>query len=503
MMDWFLGGSKTEDGDASDKLIKQGDAEREAGDLTAALHYYGNAVAVAGSPKKRKSALLAQARTYVLNGDLAEAEEAATRALDLGVCAPSLVRRGCARRKLGHFGAAYEDLRRAAQLDPQNREARDEIRRLHAAAQRRQKFEAEAQRDAEAEQLRASLPADVVDAVLAACREPFYAEASVAPGLGYELNAAIARLRGSVLAITPPRRCPGVNLSTTGKAVRDGKAPFNVDVVVRGDRPYEAGVWFRLVYASRAGPPRIRQASLGRTIVVDDDADHHGRRAGLQFYAFLASRSDEPFGLEAVVEGLRAALEDDGSDRWRHAAADHARRRKVIDAYRNEWPAHKIGLFEIDEPSALAAAVSAPGPFCAQLLPRSALAPRLVEAIEANDLRRCVEEVCEGVYAFDLFSAEFTAALLAEVDYFYGSKLPAARPNSMNNYGIIVNDIGLEPLIVALQRLVLLPLARALFSASDRGDPATGFDSTHAFVVKYRADEDSHLDVHTDDSDGR
>ena len=69
--------------------------------------------------------------------------------------------------------------------------------------------------------------------------------------------------------------------------------------------------------------------------------------------------------------------------------------------------------------------------------------------------------------------------------------------------GVIVNDIGLEPLIVALQRLVLLPLARELFSADDRGDPATGFDSTHAFVVKYRADEDSHLDVHTDDSDGR
>ena len=52
-----------------------------------------------------------------------------------------------------------------------------------------------------------------------------------------------------------------------------------------------------------------------------------------------------------------------------------------------------------------------------------------------------------------------------------------------------------------MQRLVLLPLARELFSSSDRGDPATGFDSTHAFVVKYRADEDSHLDVHTDDSD--
>ena len=145
-------------------------------------------------------------------------------------------------------------------------------------------------------------------------------------------------------------------------------------------------------------------------------------------------RSDDPFGLEAVVEGLRVALDDDGSDRWRHAASDHGRRRKVIDAYRNEWPAHKIGLFaEIDEPSALAAAVSTPGPFCAPLLPKSALAPQLVAAIEAGDPRRCVEEVCEGVYAFDLFSAEFTTALLAEVDYFYASKLPAARPNSMNN----------------------------------------------------------------------
>ena len=163
--------------------------------------------------------------------------------------------------------------------------------------------------------------------------------------------------------------------------------------------------------------------------------DSHGRRAGLQFYAFLASRSDdEPFGLVAVVEGLRAALEDDGSDRWRHAASDHARRRRVIDAYRNEWPAHKIGLFaEVDEASALAAAVSTPGPFAPPLLPKSALAPQLVAALEAGDLRRCVEEICEGVYAFDLFSAEFTTALLAEVDYFYASKLPAARPNSMNN----------------------------------------------------------------------
>jgi len=71
----------------------------------------------------------------------------------------------------------------------------------------------------------------------------------------------------------------------------------------------------------------------------------------------------------------------------------------------------------------------------------------------------------------------------------------------MNNYGVIVNDVGLEPFIACLQRRVLTPLAAALFGDEGRGDPATGFDSTHAFVVKYREDEDPHLDVHTDDSD--
>ena len=42
MMDWFRGVSKTEEGDASDDLLKQGDKERDAGDLTAALHFYGS-----------------------------------------------------------------------------------------------------------------------------------------------------------------------------------------------------------------------------------------------------------------------------------------------------------------------------------------------------------------------------------------------------------------------------------------------------------------------------
>ncbi|KAK7248893.1 procollagen-lysine 5-dioxygenase [Aureococcus anophagefferens] len=71
----------------------------------------------------------------------------------------------------------------------------------------------------------------------------------------------------------------------------------------------------------------------------------------------------------------------------------------------------------------------------------------------------------------------------------------------MNNYGVIVNDVGLEPFVKALQDKVCGPLAQALFKAHPHGHPAADFDSTHSFIVKYRGDEDPHLDVHTDDSD--
>ena len=43
---------------------------------------------------------------------------------------------------------------------------------------------------------------------------------------------------------------------------------------------------------------------------------------------------------------------------------------------------------------------------------------------------------------------------------------------------------------------MLRPLAAALFEVE-----GAEFDSHHSFLVRYRDDEDSHLDVHTDDSD--
>eukprot|EP00913_Durusdinium_trenchii_P009526 g8954.t1 len=90
----------------------------------------------------------------------------------------------------------------------------------------------------------------------------------------------------------------------------------------------------------------------------------------------------------------------------------------------------------------------------------------------------------------------FCDTFLEEVFNFYKSGLPAKRPNSMNAYGIILNDIGMEPLIDELQR-VLQPLGELLFPG-----PGNCWDGHHCFIVRYRSGEDLGLDMHTDDSDG-
>jgi hypothetical protein len=61
--------------------------------------------------------------------------------------------------------------------------------------------------------------------------------------------------------------------------------------------------------------------------------------------------------------------------------------------------------------------------------------------------------------------------------------------------GLVLNEIGLKPVLSELQRAVH-PLAAALFPVE-----AAQMDDHHSFVVSYKPDEDRGLDMHTDDSD--
>ena len=92
--------------------------------------------------------------------------------------------------------------------------------------------------------------------------------------------------------------------------------------------------------------------------------------------------------------------------------------------------------------------------------------------------RELATEVHAGVFSFPLFTPEYCTQFLSELDNYYASGLPIRRPNSMNNYGIIVNEIGMEPMIDALQKSVLQPLARVLY-------PVEGacLDHHHSFTT--------------------
>lgn len=105
-----------------------------------------------------------------------------------------------------------------------------------------------------------------------------------------------------------------------------------------------------------------------------------------------------------------------------------------------------------------------------------------------------------GVFTFDLFSETACDTLLAELENYERVAVErgwcVSRPNSMNNHGMILNDVGLEPWIDVLQADVIGPIAAELF-------PVVGAELTshHTFLVAYEPGGDRGLDMHTDDSD--
>eukprot|EP01094_Clydonella_sp_ATCC50884_P016186 TRINITY_DN2692_c0_g1_i3.p1 TRINITY_DN2692_c0_g1~~TRINITY_DN2692_c0_g1_i3.p1 ORF type:complete len:155 (-),score=48.14 TRINITY_DN2692_c0_g1_i3:207-671(-) len=67
----------------------------------------------------------------------------------------------------------------------------------------------------------------------------------------------------------------------------------------------------------------------------------------------------------------------------------------------------------------------------------------------------------------------------------------------MNNYGVILDDIGFTPFLTRLRERCVLPLASLLFK--HRG--GASIDGHHGFVVQYTMKGDRKLDFHFDDSE--
>ena len=125
---------------------------------------------------------------------------------------------------------------------------------------------------------------------------------------------------------------------------------------------------------------------------------------------------------------------------------------------------------------------------------RSALAA--AEAGRLAPLRALLTECVDGVYSFPMLTMEFCELLVAELDAYAATDLPQNRPNSMNSYGLVLNEIGMEATFDALQACCLRKIGSLLF-------PVEGgsLDRHHSFIVQYAAGKDLGLDMHVDNSD--
>eukprot|EP00967_Tisochrysis_lutea_P138180 scaffold248999_cov30-Tisochrysis_lutea.AAC.1 len=110
------------------------------------------------------------------------------------------------------------------------------------------------------------------------------------------------------------------------------------------------------------------------------------------------------------------------------------------------------------------------------------------------------EPMGEGIYRFQLFTPTFCEMLMTEIRAFEATTLPRRRPNSMNRGGVVLSDIGMEPLMSELTRRLVAPLADAFYGDSEAF--GRSIDHHHSFIVAYRhAEGDKGLDLHHDASE--
>jgi hypothetical protein len=129
------------------------------------------------------------------------------------------------------------------------------------------------------------------------------------------------------------------------------------------------------------------------------------------------------------------------------------------------------------------------------------LCPSFIKACNEGNFADICYEITPGggIYTFDIFTNEFCEILVNEIENFESSSLPRRRPNTMNNYGVIVNEIGLEPLITSLMKEYLIPMANYLYKDEI---VSLGIDHHHSFIVQYKdKNGDLGLDMHHDASE--
>ncbi|XP_022258839.1 2-oxoglutarate and iron-dependent oxygenase domain-containing protein 2-like isoform X2 [Limulus polyphemus] len=98
----------------------------------------------------------------------------------------------------------------------------------------------------------------------------------------------------------------------------------------------------------------------------------------------------------------------------------------------------------------------------------------------------------------EVFTEEFCTQFLEELVNFEQSLLPKGKPNTMNNYGVLLNELGFyEDFLNPLRIHYLQPITKLLFPKEGGGN----LDSQKGFTVKYKVGEDVDLGYHYDNAE--
>ncbi|CAH8352567.1 unnamed protein product [Eruca vesicaria subsp. sativa] len=138
------------------------------------------------------------------------------------------------------------------------------------------------------------------------------------------------------------------------------------------------------------------------------------------------------------------------------------------------------------------------------LVPKLCFVPSFIKAIDESSeksFRNIISEPSPGVFVFDMLLPSFCQMMLAEIQNFEKwvgeTKFRIMRPNTMNKYGAVLDDFGLDSMLDKLMESFIRPITKVFFS--DVGGAT--LDSHHGFVVEYGKDRDLDLGFHVDDSE--
>ncbi|KAK7343438.1 hypothetical protein VNO77_12185 [Canavalia gladiata] len=130
--------------------------------------------------------------------------------------------------------------------------------------------------------------------------------------------------------------------------------------------------------------------------------------------------------------------------------------------------------------------------------------PSFLRAIKENteaSFKSIMAEPCGGIYTFEMLQPQFCEMLVSEVEHFERwvreTKFRIMRPNTMNKYGVVLDDFGMETMLDRLMNDFIRPISQVFFPEIG----GSSLDSHHGFVVEYGINRDVELGFHVDDAE--